>query len=197
MAERTCSIEGCGSPVRGRGWCQAHYLRWYKTGDPLAIRPGRWDGYERPACSVTDCDRPAHAGGLCTIHAPRKRRHGDPLAGRRRNATGTDAERFWAQADRRGPSECWPWLTGRYPSGYGQFSGSFGSASAHRWVYLNTVGDIPDGLVLDHRCHNEDPSCPGGRRCLHKRCVNPAHLEPVTSQTNLLRARRRSNGVQA
>lgn len=38
MAKRTCSIDGCDSPVIGRGWCRRHYLRWYKTGDPLKLR---------------------------------------------------------------------------------------------------------------------------------------------------------------
>lgn len=32
---RICSIEGCGKPSRRRGWCSAHYQRWYCHGDPL------------------------------------------------------------------------------------------------------------------------------------------------------------------
>ena len=43
---------------------------------------------------------------------------------------------------------------------------------------------VPDGLVMDHRCHSEDLSCPGGRTCKHRRCVNPDHLEPVTRKVN-------------
>lgn len=34
-AAGTCSIDGCGKPARARGWCGAHYMRWYKHGDPL------------------------------------------------------------------------------------------------------------------------------------------------------------------
>ena len=34
-----CSIEGCGKPHRTRGWCITHYTRWYRTGDPLTVRP--------------------------------------------------------------------------------------------------------------------------------------------------------------
>lgn len=30
-----CKIEGCGKPVRTRGWCGAHYWRWHRHGDPL------------------------------------------------------------------------------------------------------------------------------------------------------------------
>lgn len=32
--QRTCSIEGCNRPHFGRGWCQKHYLRWRRNGDP-------------------------------------------------------------------------------------------------------------------------------------------------------------------
>lgn len=41
MVPKTCSIDGCGKPKRKRGWCQAHYMRWYHHGDPLgqAARP--------------------------------------------------------------------------------------------------------------------------------------------------------------
>jgi hypothetical protein len=42
---------------------------------------------------------------------------------------------------------------------------------AHRWVYEQEVGAIPDGLMIRHLCHN-------------KRCVNPAHLEPGTMKEN-------------
>lgn len=35
---RSCSIEGCGRPHFGRGWCRSHYVRWYDTGDPLTPR---------------------------------------------------------------------------------------------------------------------------------------------------------------
>jgi hypothetical protein len=32
----TCSVEGCALPVRDRGWCHTHYVRWRKYGDPTA-----------------------------------------------------------------------------------------------------------------------------------------------------------------
>lgn len=32
---RICSIEGCGKPTSGRGWCNRHYKRWSAYGDPL------------------------------------------------------------------------------------------------------------------------------------------------------------------
>lgn len=31
-----CSVEGCNKSSHVRGWCWAHYLRWYKHGNPLS-----------------------------------------------------------------------------------------------------------------------------------------------------------------
>jgi hypothetical protein len=46
--------------------------------------------------------------------------------------------------------------------------------AAHRYVYAALIGPIPCGLQLDHLCRVRN-------------CVNPMHLEPVTSRENLLR----------
>ena len=185
-----CAVDGCDRPVRARGWCNPHYLRWYKTGDPEKIRPARWDGYVRPECSVDGCTILAHARGLCTIHFPRMRRHGDPLAGRRPNSVGTDEERFATMFDQRGDDECWLWNAGCSTAGYGEFHLGGTNVYAHRWAYEHAVGPIPEGLSVDHVCHNSDPDCPGGV-CDHRRCVNPAHLEPVTVAENFRRGRER------
>ena len=85
------------------------------------------------------------------------------------------------------PSGCWTWA-GSYSSvdGYGRLGGS----SAHRSVYELLVGPIPPGLQLDHTCHNAalaEGTCSPGV-CDHRRCVNPAHLEPVTNRVNGLRS---------
>ena len=62
---------------------------------------------------------------------------------------------------------------------------------AHVVAYEFTVGPVPDGLDLDHMCHNADPTCPGGRACLHRRCCNPGHLLPSTRSENMTRASER------
>ena len=46
---------------------------------------------------------------------------------------------------------------------------------AHRVAYEHLVGQIPEGMQLDHLCRN-------------RICVNPEHLEPVTASENRLRA---------
>jgi hypothetical protein len=34
---KICSIEGCGKPLRARGWCSTHWARWRTHGDPNTI----------------------------------------------------------------------------------------------------------------------------------------------------------------
>jgi hypothetical protein len=51
-AMETCSIDGCGQRPFGHGWCNKHYKRWRKYGDPLALKgkqgpPPRFQGGER------------------------------------------------------------------------------------------------------------------------------------------------------
>jgi hypothetical protein len=70
--------------------------------------------------------------------------------------------------------ECWEWQGRRNPSGYGE-AGRYGKVwLAHRAVYEELVGPIPEGMTLDHLCANRG-------------CVNPNHLEPVASYENTLR----------
>jgi len=34
MAKDTCTVDGCETPQRARGWCASHYYRWERYGDP-------------------------------------------------------------------------------------------------------------------------------------------------------------------
>lgn len=81
-------------------------------------------------------------------------------------------ERFDASytVDARG---CWIWSGPTNSRGYGRIYVD-GPVAAHRWSYEHFVGEIPDGLVLDHLC----------RVTL---CVRPDHLEPVTQAENIRR----------
>lgn len=132
MGERICSIDGCEGPTVARGWCDKHYRRW--------------------------------------------RKHGDPLVTKR--IIGDDEARFWSYVRKAGPDECWQWIGAicgapRGP-GYGHLNIGGRPVMAHRYAYEQSIGPIPDGLVLDHRCRNQH-------------CVNPAHLEPVTQRENVHR----------
>lgn len=37
-----CRVEGCTNPARARGYCNPHYGRWRRYGDPLGEGAGRW-----------------------------------------------------------------------------------------------------------------------------------------------------------
>ena len=82
---------------------------------------------------------------------------------------------FWLRVERNGDDDCWPWRGTKSPLGYGVIrvypDGRLIRAAAHRLAYELRFGPIPVGLVLDHLCRNPP-------------CVNPAHLEPVTSAEN-------------
>lgn len=39
FVRQTCSVELCDQPARGKGFCQPHYMRWLRHGDPLAGGP--------------------------------------------------------------------------------------------------------------------------------------------------------------
>lgn len=41
-AGRSCSVEGCGSPSRKRGWCASHYAQAYRTGKPPVPFTYKW-----------------------------------------------------------------------------------------------------------------------------------------------------------
>lgn len=80
--------------------------------------------------------------------------------------------RFWAFMDRPSPTACWTW-GGAATLGYGRFWLNGRLTLAHRVSYELHRGDIPPGLVIDHICRNRG-------------CVNPAHLQPLTSGQNVL-----------
>ena len=89
------------------------------------------------------------------------------------------AERFDAKWFRHPITGCWIW-TASTTAGYGRIDVNRKFLYAHRVAYERFVGPIPAGLQLDHLCRV-------------RRCVNPSHLEPVTSRENTLRG----NGVAA
>jgi hypothetical protein len=87
------------------------------------------------------------------------------------------------------PGGCIGWTGYITPGGHGRVTYSGTWAPVHRAAYEVFVGPIADGLQIDHLCHSRDVSCRGGNVCLHRRCINPHHLEPVTPRENTLRGR--------
>lgn len=122
------------------------------------------------------------------MHYNRQRRSGS-LGAPVRSPLATQEQRLRRHFTEGEPDACWHWTGPLNRKGYGvaHLVDRTGT-TAHRAVYVLLVGPIPDGLTLDHTCH--DPSyCIEGVDCLHRRCVNPRHLEPVTLRENLRRSR--------
>lgn len=80
-------------------------------------------------------------------------------------------------------SGCWPWPTVNrtgYATNVMIGDGRAIAAYAAAWRLVN--GPIPDGMTIDHRCHTDDPTCPGGDFDPHRRCVRPDHLQLASHQ---------------
>lgn len=87
--------------------------------------------------------------------------------------------RFWNKVYPEPNTGCWLW-GGSTSNGYGQIVGNVPRLRvlAHRWAYATATGDwAPQGADTDHLCRQ-------------RACVNPAHLEVVTHQVNVLRGDR-------
>jgi hypothetical protein len=91
----------------------------------------------------------------------------------------SETERFWAKVEKT--DTCWIWRGTLGRGGYGTFhsaarraAGEPSGVRAHRWSYEHVKGAIPEGLTIDHLC-------------FVKLCVNPDHLEAVTSVENVRR----------
>lgn len=69
-------------------------------------------------------------------------------------------------------SGCWEW-SGCLNNGYGVFAMGRTPSIAHRISYREFVGDLVPIMDIDHKCRNT-------------KCVNPAHLQQVTHEKNLL-----------
>jgi len=84
--------------------------------------------------------------------------------------------RFMAKVTLGHEGGCWGWAAAKNPQGYGYISIGLKLQRVHRVTYRHYVGEIPEGLELDHLCGN-------------RWCCNPKHLEAVTHGENIRRGR--------
>lgn len=72
-------------------------------------------------------------------------------------------ERFWKWVDKRGDTECWPWLGARMLRGYGQLFINNEMLMAHRLAWEWTYGPLEFWQWIKHTCTLLS-------------CCNPNHL---------------------
>jgi hypothetical protein len=89
--------------------------------------------------------------------------------------------RFWAKVEKT--ATCWVWTGRATTNGYGAHSFTEYQSGrikenvkrhevrAHRYSWEKAKGPIPDGMEIDHVCHN-------------RLCVRPSHLRITTRKQN-------------
>lgn len=150
----------------------------------------RPEDVDAEVCTEPECGSRRKARGLCDRHYKRLWRYGTTASARtspKRYASVADAF-----ADRTAPNgTCIQWIGPTNVEGYGRLSHGGQTFQAHRVAYESVNGRVPAGMFLDHTCHTDAAArgdCAGGPTCLHRSCVNPDHLEPVTALVNTMRS---------
>lgn len=140
MAIMSCLVDGCETAPSKRGWCNMHYIRWRRHGDPGVAE--RIRGVNRPlVCEVDGCERPHRGFGLCGMHLARKTRHG-----------GLELKAFEDRAYPRGEAHPnWVGDSIGYPSAHSRLRWMRGSASAHPCVDCSAPAD-------DWSYNHDDPN---------------------------------------
>jgi len=167
MTKATCSIDGCANPSRKLTWCEKHYARYKRHGDPTVMK-------RMPSgmtCLVDGCDKRAVGRGHCMTHYTRLLVHGDADT-LLRVPNGEPLAWLQSALAERDRAECWDWPYSVNDMGYGKLYHKGRLWYAHRLARALDGRPVPDGLFARHRCDRPI-------------CCNPDHMDVGTQKDNL------------
>lgn len=158
---KICTVDECNSKHYAKGLCTKHYQRMINSGstqDPL-----------KPCeCKIDGCKTKVKSKGFCIKHYTRFIRFG--CADSVSVIIGNDKLRLESSC-KVNESGCWEWVKHK-KNGYGITVLQGKHEQAHRASWKVFIGEIPDGMQINHRCHNRS-------------CINPDHLYVGTQKQNM------------
>lgn len=80
--EKVCTLEDCTGRVVACGYCDKHYRKWRKYGNPRVVKVEQ-NHNRLSLCAVDGCESKHHAKGFCEKHLKRFKRNGDALKTRK------------------------------------------------------------------------------------------------------------------
>lgn len=174
---KLCTVDGCERVRTSTLYCQKHYRAFKLYGDPLKMKKYPVGN----VCKHPGCQLKPRVRGLCDKHYSRLQRHGGTGITKADPRDITLRERILRNVvvDDNG---CWLWTKRLNSDGYGLISILSKQRYAHRVVYKEWVGDIPEGMEVCHSCDVRN-------------CCNPAHLFVATHLDNIKDMVRKGRGA--
>lgn len=167
---RLCSVSGCEKEVKAKSYCQSHYARLLRHGNPLA--GNRPPSPLSSSCEEVGCENKIHAKGLCNTHYRRKLKHGTT---KYEDIKYIPCERWIEENKLYDGSDCIVWPFYRSSTGRGMALWKGKRMTAPRAMCYAVCGDP------DHDLMEAAHSCGNG----HLGCMNPRHLRWASHMENV------------
>lgn len=151
-SNKICLIESCNGKIVAKGYCNKHYRKFKKYGDPLYVLKNM---DRDPICTVEGCNNKHNSLGYCKKHYERFKQYGDPLYERfyreieYHNMTNTPEYQVWTNMKQR----CYNPKKERYPC-----YGGRGITICDRWKnsFVNFYADMGKRPTTNHQIDRID-----------------------------------------